>query len=170
VTSPPALSEEAMKVGLLLETTETQERLIASSLKQLRSHTEDLDAIVREQIRSSLSEEFGALIEESARATQTLQALKRAAGLRFGSWILGATLILCAAASASAWWLLPSASQIEVLRARQTQLNAAISSLEQRGGRIDMRRCGDSSRWCVRVDRQAPVYGAQSDYYVLKGY
>jgi hypothetical protein len=49
-------------------------------------------------------------------------------------------------------------------------MSAAIASLDERGGRIDLRRCGDSERWCVRVDRQAPVYGAQSDYYVLKGY
>jgi hypothetical protein len=159
-----------MKLGLLLETAQSQQRLIASGLKQLRNHTQELDAIVREQIRGSLSEEFGALIEESARAVQTLRALKHAAELRFGCWLLAATLIVGALAALSVWWLLPSRSQIEALRAKQTQMSAAIASLDERGGRIDLRRCGDSERWCVRVDRQAPVYGAQSDYYVLKGY
>jgi hypothetical protein len=105
-----------MKLGLLLETAQSQQRLIASGLKQLRNHTQELDAIVREQIRGSLSEEFGALIEESARAVQTLRALKHAAELRFGCWLLAATLIVGALAALSVWWLLPSRSQIEALR------------------------------------------------------
>ena len=41
-----------MKLGLLMETAQTQQRVIASSLKQLKAHTQELDNIVREQILS----------------------------------------------------------------------------------------------------------------------
>ncbi len=159
-----------MQFGLLLETAQTQQRLIASSIKQLRTHTTQFDGIVREQIRSSLSVEFGALVEESARAVETLRALKQAAGLRFAAWVAATTLTLGAIMLLVAWWLLPSSSQLEALRAREIQLNSAIATLEQRGGRIDLRHCGDSERWCVRVDRKAPAYGEQADYFVVKGY
>jgi hypothetical protein len=167
---PAALDEESMKLGLLLETAQSQQRLIASSLKQLKGHTQELDTILREQVHRTLCEQFGALVEESAAAVQTLHALKHAAGLRFATWIVVTTLIVTAMTLLSAWWLLPSRSQIDALRMRQTQLNTAIANLEQRGGRIDLRRCGEGERWCVRIDRQAPVYGEQADYYVLKGY
>jgi hypothetical protein len=45
-----------------------------------------------------------------------------------------------------------------------------VMKLEQQGGRIDWRRCGDSRRLCVRIDRKAPTYGEKADYYVLENY
>ena len=41
--------------------------------------------------------------------------------------------------------------------------------LEQQGGRIDWRHCGEAARLCVRVDRKAPTYGEKADYYVVAG-
>ena len=79
--------------------------------------------------------------------------------------------ILCSAIPLSlACWIIPSRSEIEALRARHDELVAKIANLEQRGGRIDLRRCGDGSRLCVRVDRKAPTYGEQSDYLIVRGY
>jgi hypothetical protein len=49
-------------------------------------------------------------------------------------------------------------------------LAKSIASLEQRGGKIEWKSCGDPARLCVRVDRKAPVYGEKADYYVAKGY
>jgi hypothetical protein len=164
------LDEAALKYGLLLETAQTQQKLIASSLRQLKGHTQELDAIVREQIRRTLVEELGAVVEESARAIQALRALERAAKLRFISWTMAASLLSGAASALSAWWLLPSPSDISALRLKREQLVATIESLEQRGGLIDLRRCGSDERWCVRVDRRAPAYGEQADYLVVKGY
>jgi hypothetical protein len=159
-----------MKAGLLMETTQSQQRLIAASLKQLKNHTQELDTVVREQIQRTLTEEFGALVEESAQVLRNLRALQKSAGRQFASWTVAVTASLSLLTLLSAWWLLPSPSQINALRLRQEQLTAVIDNLEQRGARIDLRRCGNSGRWCVRVDRQAPTYGEQSDYYVLKGY
>lgn len=169
MNAPASLDETSMKFGLLLETTQAQQQLVASSIRQLEGHTQDLDTIVREQIRRTLIEELGAVVEESARAVQSLRALERSARLRFMGWTLTSTLLSGAAAALAAWWLFPSPSQIDALRLKREQLAAAIDSLEQRGGLVDLRRCGDQ-RWCVRVDRRAPAYGEQADYFVVKGY
>ncbi|HEY6451659.1 MAG TPA: hypothetical protein VIX87_03590 [Steroidobacteraceae bacterium] len=159
-----------MSFGLLLETTQTQQKLIESSLRQLEGHTQALDAVVRAQIRCTVIEELGAVVEESGRAVQALRALERAAKLRFAVWTLTTTLLSGAGTALVGWWLLPSTSQISALRAQRQQLGAAIGLLQQHGGLIDLRRCGSEARWCVRVDRRAPAFGDQADYLVVKGY
>jgi hypothetical protein len=68
------------------------------------------------------------------------------------------------------WWLLPSPNELASLRARKDELTASIARLDERGGRIDLRRCGGTDRLCVRVDRSAPTYGQSGDYLVIKGY
>jgi hypothetical protein len=167
----PAPHEDAtLHYGLLLETAQSQQKLIASSLRQLKAHTQELDGIVREQIRCTLVEELGAVVDQSARAVQALRALEHAAQLRFIVWTLAVTLLSGAATALPAWWLLPSPSQIDALRLKREQLAAAVHDLEQRGALLDMRRCGGEQRWCVRVDRHAPAYGEQADYLVVKGY
>jgi hypothetical protein len=57
-----------------------------------------------------------------------------------------------------------------VLRTKHDELASKIALLEERGGRVDLRRCGDGARLCIRVDRQAPVYGEKSDYLIVRGY
>jgi hypothetical protein len=66
--------------------------------------------------------------------------------------------------------MLPSQGEVAALRAQRDALAANISSLEQRGGTLDIRRCGARARLCVRVDRNAPAYGPGADYLVVKGY
>lgn len=165
-----SLDDASMKFGLLLETTQAQQQLAASSLRQLEGHTQELDAVVREQIRHTLVEELGAVAEESAHAIRSLRALEHSARLRFLVWTLTTTLLSGVASALSAWWLLPSTSQIDALRLKREQLLTAIDTLQQRGGLVDLRRCGTVQRWCVRVDRHAPAYGEQADYFVIKGY
>jgi hypothetical protein len=170
MNAPVSLDEPTMKYGLLLETAHSQQKLVASSLRQLKGHTQELDAVVREQIRRTLIEELGAVVDESTRAVQALQGLERAAKLRFISWTLALLVLDGAAAAFSAWWLLPSPSQISALRLKREQLAGVVESLEQHGGLVDLRHCGSDQRWCVRVDRKAPAYGEQGDYLVVKGY
>jgi hypothetical protein len=82
-----------------------------------------------------------------------------------------AVAILCTAVPvAIARWLLPSESDIAGLRARRDELAASIAALERRGGLVELRRCGEAARLCVRVDRGAPAYGEKADYYIVKGY
>jgi hypothetical protein len=69
-----------------------------------------------------------------------------------------------------ACWVLPSRAQIAALRTKHDELAVKIAQLEERGGRMDLRHCGEGARLCVRVDRKAPMYGEQADYLVVRGY
>ena len=159
-----------MKCGLLLETAQSQQELVATGLQELREHTRGLDAIVREEIRRTFVDELGALVHESERAVETLRALERRARVRFLLSTLVTAALSGAMTAVAAWWLLPTSAEISALRARRDQLAGDLATLQRNGGLIDLRRCGSGQRWCVRVDRKAPVYGDDSDFLVVKGY
>ena len=159
-----------MKLGLLMEAAEAQQALAATALERLREHTNGLDAIVREEIRSTLTEELSALGEDSRRAAQSLHALKQAASLRLAAWSVGVTALSAAIPFGAAWWLMPSRAEIAALRATRDELTANIARLSQQGGRVELRNCGAARRLCVHVERGAPPYGDASDYRVVKGY
>ena len=164
------LDETTMKCGLLLEAAQTQQELVAVGLQELREHTRGLDGVVREEIRQTLIDELGTVVHESERAMETLRALERRARLRFLLSTLVTAALSAAMTAAAAWWLLPTSAEINALRSRRDQLAGELATLQRNGGLIDMRRCGSGQRWCVRIDRKAPVYGDESDYLVLKGY
>jgi hypothetical protein len=168
------VNEETMKCGLLMEAAQTHQSLVEAALGTLKLHTETLDSVVREEIRRTLVDELQALTAESNGATQALRALRRAANIRAALWSVGIAALCCAMTSAiiiaAARWLLPSRAEIAALRERHDQLVLAIARLEERGGRIDLRRCGDAGRFCVRVDRKAPVFGQGADYFIIAGY
>lgn len=162
--------DEAMKMGLLMEAAQAQQRLGQESLERLAEHTRDLDAIVRDEIRRTVAEALGNLAGESRRATESLQRMRRAANVRTLFWTVSMAIIGSGVAMGEAWWVLPSQSEVAALRARRDALAADIARLEQRGGLLDVRRCGVRARLCVRVDRNAPAYGPGADYLVIKGY
>jgi hypothetical protein len=165
-----AFESDTAKLGLLLETSQSQQELVSAELERLQAHTRGLDEIVRAQIRRTLLEELAGLGAESERAVNALRSVGRMARQRFVAagllmavvWVLGAVLtVRC---------LVPSTAQVAALRAERDREAAALALLGQQGGRIDLRRCGSESRWCVRIDRHAPAYGDTADYLVVKGY
>jgi hypothetical protein len=164
------LDETTMKCGLLLETAQTQQEHLATGLQELREHTRGLDGIVRAEIRQTLIDELGAVVHESERTVEALRALERRARLRFLLSTLVTAVLSGAMTAGAAWWLLPTSAEIIALRSRRDQLAEELTRLRRSGGLIDLRRCGSGQRWCVRVDRKAPVYGDESDYLVVKGY
>jgi hypothetical protein len=164
------LDETTMKCGLLLETAQTQQELLATGLQDLREHTRGLDGIVRAEIRQTLIDELGAVVHESERAVESLRALERRAQLRLLLSTLVTAVLSGAMTAGAAWWLLPTSAEINALRSRRDQLATELTTLQRSGGLIDLRRCGSGQRWCVRIDRKAPVYGEESDYLVVKGY
>lgn len=164
------VSDEAMKLGLLMEAAQAQQRLGQESLERLLAHTRDLDVIVRDEIRLTVAEALGNVEGESRRAIESLRRVRRAANLRTLLWTVSIAAICSGVAMGEAWWLLPSRSEIAALRARRDTLAANISRLERRGGMLDVRTCGARARLCVRVDRNAPPYGSGGDYRVVKGY
>jgi len=165
-----ALSDEAMKLGLLMEAAQAQQRLSQESLDRLAAHTRDLDAIVRDEVRRTVVEALGSVASESRRASESLQRMRRAANVRTLLWTVSIAIICSGVAMGEAWWMLPSRSEIAVLRARRDALAADMARLERRGAMLDVRKCGPRARLCVRVDRTAPAYGPGADYRVVKGY
>jgi hypothetical protein len=165
-----ALDDETMRFGLLMEGAQAHQRLAESHLQRLRAHTQDLDQVVRDEIRRTLVDELKSLTTETDRAAQSLKNMRRAATLRGAAWSVGVALVCAAIPTAVAELMLPSSAEIAVLRTQREALARSVAQLEQRGGRADWRRCGTAARLCVRVDRQAPVYGEKADYYVVRGY
>ena len=164
------ISDEALKLGLLMEAAQAQQHLGEESLERLAAHTRELEAIVRDEIRRTVGEELAGIASESGRAAQSLQRLRRAANLRVLVWTVSIAAACSAVAMGEAWWMLPSQNEIAALRARRDALAANIARLQERGGSIDLRRCGARARLCVQVDRHAPAYGAHADYLIVKGY
>ena len=159
-----------MQLGLLMEAAQAQQRLSQESLERLAAHTRDLDAIVRDEIRRTVAEALGSVASESRSAAESLRRMRRAANLRVLLWTVFMAAIGSGVAMGEAWWMLPSQSEVAALRARRDALAANIARLKQRGGTLDIRRCGDRARLCVRVDRSAPAYGPGGDYLIVKGH
>ena len=164
------MDDTTMKLGLLMEAAQAQQKAAESSLRKLKSTTTELAAIVREEVHRVVLEELHSLEADSKRASEALREVRRAANTRVLLWSLGITLLCCAVPLSLACWIIPSQAEIAALRAKRDELVTRISSLQQQGGRIELRRCGDGGRLCVRVDRKAPTYGEQSDYLVVRGY
>jgi hypothetical protein len=164
------LDEATMKVGLLMESAQVHQKLAEGQLEQLRAHTRDLDVVVRDEIRRTLVEELQMLSAETTRATRTLEKLKRSVGLRSTLWSLLAAFLFALVPVAAARWTIPTAADIDALRAQRDELSANLAKLEKEGGRISWRYCGESRRLCFRVDRKAPTYGENGDFLVVAGY
>ncbi len=162
--------DDTMKFGLLMESAQAHQKLAEAHLEKLRAHTQDLDDVVRDEIRRTLVDELKSLTAESERAARALRDMKRAANLRGLVWSIGIAALCTAIPAAGAHWLLPSVSDIAALRGERDALARNIAQLAKRGAKVEWRSCGDSGRLCVRVDREAPVYGEKADYYVVKGY
>jgi len=159
-----------MKLGLMVETAEANQKLAEVLLEKLRQHTLSLDAVTRDQIRRTLAEQLQGMRGEVERAVESLRRVQRAANLRVAFWSVGITAMCAAVALAVAWWWLPTPEEMRGLREQRDELVAGVESLAQKGGRADVQQCGAQRRLCVRVDRKAGAFGQQSDYYVIKGY
>jgi len=164
------VDDETMKIGLLMESSLAQNELAETHLDKLRRHIQGLDDVVRGEIRRTLMEELRSLTVEADRAARALRAMQRTANVRSVAWSIGTAALCAVIPTAVAHWALPSVSDIAALRAQRDALARSVAQLEQRGGKVDWRSCGDSARLCVRVDRKAPTYGERADYYVVKGY
>ncbi len=129
----------------------------------------ELDLVVRQEIRGALAEEFQALGAASLRAAEALEAVRRAASVRIALWAVAVVCACSAIPFTIASTVLPSHAELSRMHEEHDRLEASIAILERRGGGIDLRRCGAAGRLCVRVERAAPAYGAQSDYLIVKG-
>ena len=164
------VDDSTMKFGLLMESAQAHQKLAETHLEELRAHTRDLDGVVRDEIRRTLVEELRTLTAETQRATESLRKIRRSATVRVGLWSVAIAGLGTGIPTATMRWGLPSRSEISTLQARRDELAASIAALERRGARMEWRRCGEATRLCVRVDRKAPTYGENADFYVIAGY
>jgi hypothetical protein len=163
------MDEATMKLGLLMESAQAHQKLAETHLEKLRAHTQDLDGVVRDEIRRTLIEELQFLTSESKRCAEALQRIRHGAGVRGAVWSVAIAVLCTATPLGILRWTLPSESEIASLRTRRDELSASVAALEKKGGRIDWRHCGEAARLCVRVDRKAPTYGETADFYVVAG-
>jgi hypothetical protein len=163
------MEDTTIKFGLLMEAAQAQQVLAEAALEKLNAHTRELDTVVRDEIRHTLVEELQLLGGASQRAAEDLRRLSRSANVRMATWSVGLTLLCTAIPFSATWWLLPTQSELATLRAKRDELTANIARLERRGGGIHVSSCGTDGRVCVQVDRKAPVYGKDGDYFVAKG-
>jgi hypothetical protein len=165
----PGFDDPTLKMGLLMESAQAHQKLAEGQLERLRAHTQDLDGVVRDEIRRTLVEELQMLTAEAARAARVLEKI-RGGGLRAAVSSLLIAVLCTLVPIGIARWALPSAADIGALRARRDELSANLSKLEQQGARIEWRRCGEAGRLCIRIDRKAPAYGEKGDFLVIAGY
>jgi hypothetical protein len=164
------MDDDTMKFGLLMESARAHQKLAENHLEKLRAHTEDLDGLVRGEIRRTLIDELRTLTAESDRAAMALRRMKRTANMRGAVWTVGVAVLCTAIPTAIARLALPSQADIAALRLQRDSLAQNIARLEQRGGKVEWRNCGAPARLCVQVDRQAPAFGEKADYLIVRGY
>jgi hypothetical protein len=163
------MDQDSVKLGLLMESAERQQKLSEAAIGKLNEQVQGLEAVVRDQIRCGISEEMKFVQAETQRAVEALKRVKRAANVRVTLWTIGLTVISAVLALFVAWWVLPTRAEIAALRTERDELASNVAVLNQRGARADLRRCG-TGHLCVRVDKNAPPYGDQRDYFVIRGY
>jgi hypothetical protein len=161
--------QDSVKLGLLMESAERHQKLAEAAIGKLNEQTQDLQAVVRDQIRHAVVEEMKNVRAETQSAVESLQRVKRAANARVTLWTLGLTSISAGVALFVAWCVLPTPAEIAKLRIERDELASNLAVLDQLGARADVRRCG-TAHLCVRVDLKAPRYGVSSDYLILRGY
>jgi hypothetical protein len=163
-------TEAITSLGMLMESAHVQQQLAEATLSRLEAHTKGLDAVVRDEIRQSFTVECVALDEEIHKTTAALRSLQRSADRRIASWTVSILAIVGSGVMAIIEYAIPSVKDIEKLRSERAALSIQIGRLTDAGGRLELRRCGEQARLCVKVDRSAPSYGDAADYLVVKGY
>lgn len=163
------MDQDSVKLGLLIEAAQAHQQLAEVAIEKLNKHAQGLDAVVKDQIARALVEELRIVHAETQSAVEALQRVKRAANTCVTLRTLGVTAAAAAIALFVAWWVLPTPTEIAVLRTERDELASNVAVLNQHGARADFRRCG-TGHLCVRVDIHAPRYGDHRDYFVIRGY
>lgn len=148
----------------------SQHGRLQAAIERLGAFAEDLDRVVRQEIRSAFIEEFQMLGAASQRAADALNGVRRAASMRIAAWAIALALTCSAIPVAVSWAVMPSRAALAQMRRERDELAASVAQLDQQGGKIDLRRCGVERRLCVRIERSAAAYGPQGDYLIVKGY
>jgi hypothetical protein len=141
-----AIDDTTMKLGLLMESVQAHQKLAESHMEQLRAHTRDLDAVVRDEIRRTLIEELQSLWAECKQAARALQRIRRGATVRAGLWSIVIAILCTGIPMAIMRWALPSGSEVTALRALRSSRGEGAASI----GGIVARGRDSASAWTER--------------------
>src|SRR5579863_7884369 len=120
-----AMDEASMKFGLLMESAQAHQKLAETHLDKLNAHVQDLDGVVRDEIRRTLVEELQMLSAESRRAALVLQGIRRNSLTRGTIWSIVLSVVCTGIPTAIVGWFIPTERQLAALRMRRDELAAS---------------------------------------------
>lgn len=166
-----AYGEQELKLAALLDALEEEHARVQAATAALKATGEDLRRDVQEAAASSMQAALKSLKSEIEAAHQVVNALSRFSLGRAAWQHVIVALVAIVVALLAVWLYVPSLSEIQTLRTEQAQLTATIAELTERGGKMQLSRCGPDKRLCVAVDERAGKYGRKGDSYLIaKGY
>jgi hypothetical protein len=80
------MDQDSVKLGLLMETAQTHQKLAEAAIEKLSEHTQALEAVARDQIQRALVDALQTVHAEVQGAIEALQKIMRA--LRCGRLVL----------------------------------------------------------------------------------
>src|SRR4051794_4066305 len=98
------MDDTTMKLGLLMEAAQANQKMADSSLKKLKGAANELADLVREEVRRVMTEELHSLAADTQRASDALYEVRRAANVRALTWSLGMTALCSLVPLGLAYW------------------------------------------------------------------
>ena len=170
MSASPTVDGDTVKLGLLMETMEIQQRTVDEALQRLQAHTRGLDVVVRDEIHRTLVDMLQEFANETSGAAETMKTIQRTMSIRSAIFALVLGAISAALPAGFAIWMLPAPGELAALREQRARLSHDVAELRGVGAEVEWHRCGDSHRLCFRVDRNAPAFGGHGDFLVPRGY
>jgi hypothetical protein len=173
----------------MLTVTEEQQKNTASALKGLAQEREALAkerAALQENIQTAVQQAVSTTLKEGLREALkgSPEAISKASSTLTdaASWFSFKLFGFCAGALALVaflifgfveWEKYEYQSMVEkkkLLEEELPQLEARTAEWEERAGRATLNRCGPKKKLCVKVNKQAGVFGTEGEFYVIDGY
>lgn len=176
-----SMDEGIVAAAGLLEAAQNNQKTVEAAIQKLEALIKLLQELPRNvtpELRAAVEKSYREELAATRQEFQSLTTNLRYARERIGrAWLqVGGSVVLTAvlAVGAVLAYVLPSAHEIEALRAQKAVLEASVADLTSRGGRIHLKTCANAAekpRLCALVDPGAGTYGTAGErYMVLKGY
>jgi superfamily II DNA or RNA helicase len=62
------MDEDSLKLGLLLETAQTHQKLVEALIEKLKEHTQGIGAVVRDEVHRALAEQLTEIEQQANQA------------------------------------------------------------------------------------------------------
>lgn len=161
---------QELKIAALIDAADAAQARTLEAIDALNVTRAGLQQAVAQAARASTQEALKGLHGELERAQRVVIDLQRLSLWRAAWQHAMVALVAIVVTLVAVSWYVPSVSDMQALRTEKAQLEVSIADLEQRGGKLQISRCGPERRLCVAVDDYAGIYGKAGDYRIAKGY